>query len=474
MTAPTTGRTLALFNSLPFRVIFLGVVPNLELPMFSRLFHRLSARTPGSSQAAALRATVIALFAATLCAFAFSACAFKKDDEAAAAPKKEENVVETIKNEKAKEAANGVLTAENCKIEFAENPDPNSYRMIVSWPKSITNVSIRINGGPVVLKNNVSSAEFPVRGDEDQSVELVAYGSISAAPLSSIVLPVARSPKDLVISSLVSMPKPLTLEGRRLYFMSGGKIQTNGFPLTIAVTKLYVSSSRASGVPFTGYANIVTFAEGTIAADPSQLAGGNVFIHAVEAHGDLSIAMIGANGRTGATGAEVEAKLLASERPSRTPAPPQPKDKGKNGTSVRASGVRSTKPEYDTYAPSSCTSQPLSGAPGPEGRKGITGSPGEKGGNPGSLSINIGDVRDLRIDVRQKLGKPGDGGPGGPGFPGGLGGLPGDAPEPCHSDAVQGEQGATGGVGDKGKSGDSADPLTTPGSTLFKVGTLDP
>jgi hypothetical protein len=205
-----------------------------------------------------------------------------------------------------------------------------------------------------------------------------------------------------------------------------------------------------------------------VAKSERDIKGSVISINAREAHGDLRIAMVGANGRKGMPGAERE--LTMKDAPSRIAAAPLAAAHGADGMQSRgslASGGGVGRDGFDNARsanPSVCTKQPGNGLAGAKGHIGIQGGKGEQGGNAGMLILNIEDSKDLRVEVRQKKGTPGKGGDGGPGFPGGLGGLPGKKPDSCDA-AVAGAQGLPGDTGLPGGGGDEGDSANIPRSS---------
>jgi hypothetical protein len=406
------------------------------------------------------------LIALTLSSAVFSACAFKKSEPAP--PTTAESVVDKLQKEKSREAADGVLTKDNVSIEFVENPMPNSYQMIVRWPPSIRNITFRVNDGSTQIKNNIHFAEFAVLGGERQKIEMVSYGTVSAVPLSAIILD-TQSPIDFVVDNIVELEKDRQIKGNRLFLRSPGRIQTNGFNLTIDVNKLMVDEDervKRGDIAFTSLAQILTFVPGTVAKTDRDRIGSVISINAREAHGDLRVAMVGVNGRMGVSGAVREKTM--PDAPKRIAAAPRPEAQGTPGSQSPDSPGGPARGGYDNARPPTqgvCINQPGNGGPGLGGDRGVRGGPGERGGNAGTLILNVENSKNFLVEVRQKAGSGGKGGVGGPGFPGGLGGLPGKPRDKCNP-AEAGPQGPTGLEGLSGADADNGDGVSIPSGTI--------
>lgn len=401
--------------------------------------------------------SVSKVFLATLLSSTFmQACAFKNgDDKPQAAPTSPETVIEAIEKEKAREAVDGKLTEENVSVHFVENPEPGSYRMVVSWPKSVPVMELRLNNGPLVSKHNDWKHEFSILGKSDLTLEMIARGNVSNTVLSSFVK-TYTPPQDLLIGESISLNSNRDMTANRIFFGPNGRVFTNGFSLTITAEKLIVQDSRTETPKetlFVDLAKIVTFPAATKTSSTAELAGSRVWINAKTAVGKLKIAMVGADrDGTGVSGDFLETQL--SPRPVRNAAPSRPQDKGRDGILEET-----FKPFGNAMVREMiCREDPLTGAPGPSGTQGIKGGKGFKGGSAGHLILNIVNFKDLHVEVRSKAGAGGKGGPGGTGFPGGLGGYPGICQPECQPcAATMGAQGPAGPVGAEGDPGEVGD-----------------
>lgn len=402
-------------------------------------------------------------FAAVL---SLSACAFRKDEPAPPKPPTvAEEIVETIKKERELEAANGVLTTDNVEFRYEEMPEPNSYKLIIRWPKSIPQMSLTVDDKPLIHLRHVFSKEFVVRGDEDHKIHMVAYGAVSEAPLSHFDVE-GRSPKDFVFNKRFEIKENTTMNGNRLFILPGGKIITNGFGLMINVNKFIVKNTEEKiGQDFISRSHILTVNPGTVATDDAELNGSLISISAKEAIGDLNIAMIGmVNPKVGASADIVETQM--TPKPSRVSAAPDPAKQGITGLQTERQKECESLPggRRCSLSPPVCTRQPTNGQQGAKGATGIRGAKGPRGGSAGTLRINTEDASQLKVEVRYKGGAGGKGGTGGAGFPGEQGGLPGIQPSDC-SPASQGAQGALGDPGPPGEGGDVGEGLRVEGNT---------
>ncbi len=407
-------------------------------------------KTPLKKQTGHLTSLAVsALFGLTL-----SACAFSENPGAGTPPPvKTGDVLDTLQTEKDKEASDGVLTSANVSVTFEENPTPGSYQMIIQWPTNIRHVTINVNAGLPLIVRNSDRASIAVASGKPHNIQIVAYGAVSSSPLSSLELSV-DSPVDRIFDKQMSLAEATTFTANRVFFKPGAQILTNRHPLVIETQKLYATTdegNQSGSLPFATTAHIATGIIGTLAKNDSDLQGGVVTISAKEAHGHLTIAMIGVDGRDGDSGEVVEAAM--SPRPSRV-ARVDPSLNGAAGIEEQVG--RRCKPgvAMDTSGcgPSmSCTKPPSNGRDGAQGDPGIAGAPADNAGSFGKLTVSIEDSTQLVVEVGSMYGNPGKGKNGSPGFPGVVGGRAGDAPGSCSavaakngSDGPPGKQGATG------------------------------
>ncbi|MCM2351827.1 MAG: collagen-like protein [Bacteriovoracaceae bacterium] len=174
-----------------------------------------------------------------------------------------------------------------------------------------------------------------------------------------------------------------------LAFDPGSRLISNGIDVDLKVNQLVSYNSH-----------VVTFPlelEDTTLDDHDGLAGGKIKIHASEAHGKLAFELRGLNGGK-------RTKIPQA----RDPLPRDPKLDGTCGKYIRESD----------YNNPSCA-----GKNGHKGLKGHTGLTGLKGGDSGSLDLNI-ETKSLELMVYYIPGlgsNGGQGGEGGLGSPKGLG-----------------------------------------------------
>lgn len=173
--------------------------------------------------------------------------------------------------------------------------------------------------------------------------------------------------------------------------------------------------------------------------------GGHVFLDVASAKGSMRIQMIGQDGGQGQAGAG-----------------PSESMKGAAGTNG-AKGL--CNHEFAAKA---------QGQDGAQGLKGYAGGNGARGGDSGTLEINIGSGSEFHLDHYRRPGHGGVGGAGGKGGPGGPGGSPGilspirpmvvgssgsgpkmDAARTCNHKVSAGKPGPEGETGDRGQDGET-------------------
>jgi hypothetical protein len=263
----------------------------------------------------------------------------------------------------------------------------------------------------------------------------------------------------LELRERLSLTENTSIRVNRAFFLGGGYL-TNGYDLAIETNELIVSDvsirSRAP-TPLDGAHILTNFTETVIAKNHMKV-GSKILISAKVAIGKMIVGMIGANGRKGESGAEIENKLFPKKRTS-----PDPIRNGKNG--LDAISVMTQRPcsplnsglDISCDIPTArCDRQPTNGTDGLRGDTGQNGGPGQQGGNTGTVDFFIDDHVRFKADIIILKGEGGPGGPPGPGYPGGKGGRAGKTADACGT-AVDGIDGQVGPPGVDGKAGDNGD-----------------
>lgn len=394
------------------------------------------------------------------------ACSFQKESE------KQKKTIETTTEvltqfernreiKKQSEEDNGQLTDQNVSLSFIENKEPGSYRLRINWPESVVSMSIQINDGFEMATAKDSYYETNVIHDTEYRIRLYSKNSNGVEVSRKEIA--AKSPKDFILQGHEELNQDTSLNVRRLYIFSTGRLLTNGFNLSIRTEKLFIfkkdDDQIESGI-FEADAHITTSPRNKIAHIPVQLSGSKISITAKEAHGHLRVALLGVNGQNGRNGDELDqAKGFVRGI--------DPNLNGANGEDGIVLKDQLPCPSRRMDIPCEkvkliCQKAPTNGAPGKTGLAGTTGEDGMRGGDSGSLFVHVEDSSNLTIEVGQRAGMPGHGGNGGTGSLGGLGGKPGKNPGyPCTA-AQDGPEGPRGPKGNEGKTGADG-----------KIGTVD-
>lgn len=361
------------------------------------------------------------LFAALL-ALSFASCSFKKNpgqDNTAVAPETPPtDVIKTIQEEQERQAFEGKLTEENVSLEFVELENPNTYKMIVRWPKQIKRLQLDINDLDPIFKtiaDDVSTYERTVVGNQLQTVRLTAFDTLGG-PISTITLK-RKSPRDIIYGSTENLKKSEYINANRIYFLEQGRIITNGYDLSISANKIYIlkgPESEARSDIYSRQANsqIMTNLLGTN-TEVGVPTSSNIVVTAKMAIGHLAVLMIGKNGSDGVDGQEIEKQL----RIGKVAHPTYNGANGQDGVltySTKKCSHRSgpdSGPCEMSYA--KCDKQPTNGESGKPGLKGL-GAPGGAGGlggkagkNPGPPCIAAQDGANGSTGARGKDGKHG-------------------------------------------------------------------
>ncbi len=373
-----------------------------------------------------------------------NACAFKKDDGSDESASPKEVIQETIKDGRAKEIEDERLNKENVKVTFHERDGEfGLYDMLIKWPKHIQQVDIIINNSVLERAYRESEYRRTVKSGEAFQIELNSYGSFSAGLVSSIRLQ-EFSPRDELIREEQHLAHDTIWIADRVIFYENAHLYTNGFNLTIKAKKLILLGDRKTRVPMAPQeATIITTLPGFKIKNIEQTKNSAILLEAEQAIGNLSLALIGFDGKNGPDG---QANVADTNQLN-----------GRKGIDaiiakdvVSCPSSKMDRPCERTKL--SCGTHPTNGEDGKPGINGNAGADGQDGGDTGMLVFNIKDSSKLNVEVAQKAGKPGLPGKGSPGTAGGIGGAAGDHKQLC-SPAQAGKNGQPGENGKDGKPG---------------------
>jgi hypothetical protein len=385
-----------------------------------------------------------------------SACAFKEEtpEEPKVQEAKPSDIVDTIERGREQQASDIKLTTENVKIRFDEMPDPNSYRVVITWPANIKRMQIvrAKDARPTIVAGQNEFSEL-VRGGETVSYGLLVQDSFGAH-LQALNLE-AVVPRDLEVREKVSLAEHTAIRVNRTFFLGGGYV-TNGFNLSLETNLLIIPEEIGlprAPTPIDG-AHILTTFPGTEIAGNHMKVGSKILVSAKIAKGRMILGMIGAVGKRGQSGQELETLQNPQKRKSLDPN--QRGANGLDGISVlqqRPCAPLNNAMDISCDIPTPrCDRQPTNGANGQIGDAGFDGETGERGGNTGSVDLFIEDHKRFKVDLLYRKGVGGAGGAPGPGFPGGKGGIAGKTAAACGT-ALDGANGPFGPMGKPGEPG---------------------
>lgn len=299
---------------------------------------------------------------------------------------------------------------------------PHSYLLTVFWPKTNVPLTISINKDVVktVLPTELNSFSYQVA---DQTKIVLQILSAINEPLKEWIF---ETPKDFVFNSTENLSQNIEVKANRIFFKNKSLIETAGFNFTAIADEIFFDEG-AKIINFENPPKVVPAKDG--------LVGGSIFIFARRASGKLNLALSGGDGGKGMTA---------------FPYFPQAAN-GKDGVAGLCSG--------SGFSSQFCTQPAIDAEPSPSGHKGKQGFPGNKGGNSGSLTIEITEQSEVEFVHTEK---PGSGGEGGEGGMGQLKGQPGKGIprlESCLCDSAKdgedtGKNGEHGDVGPHGPDGD--------------------
>ncbi|AFX99793.1 hypothetical protein [Bdellovibrio bacteriovorus] len=367
-------------------------------------------------------------------------CAFKKDNAPKAKPgETPTDVIEQIKTERAKEAFNGQLTADNVQVTFTE-AEMGFYNMAISWPSEVAKVQIIVNEFKEIVSGS-NTATITVVHSQAQKIELTAIDSFGA-PIS-VYTHVTTAPVDTIIDKPLYLGKGMQMEANRMYILEGAFIQTNGHLLSISVKSLLLEGPIDSGKLFVNHAHIRTQSAQNYATDDFHALNSSITINAHKAVGTLRVAMIGFNGRNGRNGDELEkSKGIIRQR--------NPQLDGANGTDEVSKRIPKTP---DSPAETVCVQAASDGQNGKSGAAGTNAENGQDGGSTGNLLVTVLQHDQFALEIGTLPGKAGKGGVGAQGHEGGNGGAPGQVRGTCAQKPQAGQKGAQGPNGVDGKDG---------------------
>jgi hypothetical protein len=386
-----------------------------------------------------------------------TACAFKEDttEEPKVKEAKPSDIVDTIERGRDQQANDIKLTNENVKIRFDELPDPNAYRAVITWPANIKRMQITEPNELPTLINGSNEYSRVVSGNSKLKVGLSALDSFGVS-ISTLKLE-ATAPFDFELNSDLILKEATRYSYNRFFMRSGSQIKTDGHDLAIEVNKLFVEEDhrRKNGKWSKIYSNIITHFPGEISSGTSPMLGSNITIRAKEAHGLLTVALVGLNGKNGKSGETLEQE----KNISRAVDPSLRGIDGIAGLSTEIHGRCRAGAAMDAQSQCGrssfrCERQPTNGTNGLKGASGTNGENGMKGGNAGRIQFFIDNHQQFKADIFDRAGKGGVGGKGSERFKGGSGGVAGTNVQGC----VAAQNGANGPAGDlDGKNGDNAD-----------------
>ncbi len=383
------------------------------------------------------------------------ACAFKEEtpEEPKAPETKPSDIVDTIERGREQQATEIRLTTENVQIRYDELPNPNSYQVVITWPANIKRMQITEPNELPTLINDTNEFSRLAKGGANLRFGLSALDSFGV-PISTLKID-AAVPLDFDLNSDHSLKASTTWKYNRFYVRSGSQIKTNGHDLLIDVNKLYVEPDRRR-VNQTGWSNIhsyiITHFPGEVASETQRLIGSNIVVRANEAHGALTVALVGISGKNGKSGEKLERERGLS----RDNDPKLRGVDGIGGSSTEIQGRCRPRTAMDTQSQCGqsvfrCDRQPTNGTNGLKGANGTNGEHGTNGGNAGDLQFFVENHRGFKVDVFVLAGKKGLGGAGSAPFNGGQGGKAGPHAQGCTpaKDGLSGQQGDTAGANGK-------------------------
>lgn len=173
-------------------------------------------------------------------------------------------------------------------ISFVGNPQPNSYDMVISWPRTRDRVRLSLDGQITFDVNTAESGQkqiFNLRGGRELTVLIEILGQESHVITSETRK--EKVPEDYVFPNLYKLTDHLTIAKNRVFLMNS-IVTTENFNLSIQTTKLIVLDLEKGG----SKSRIQNFPLDQKAAHGSHgRNGGLIRIEALSAEGDLFLTM---------------------------------------------------------------------------------------------------------------------------------------------------------------------------------------
>ena len=299
-------------------------------------------------------------------------------------------------------------------FEIKELESPNRYAINVRWTEASQHVVITFNQKEV-LNSSTSEKSFDIEAEGGSSANILVE-AIEAGKKTFLGELNTLIPRDFVFESDLSLESDLSISANRIFLPSRTKIVTNGFNFTIKGNKFVSEDSEIISFLKTSQAPPLT---------PGR-SGGKISINAKDAVGNLRIELRGEKGGNGQNGASWG----------------QEAQKGVDGKDSEDGSFENDDGRGHSY----CVRDAGSGGPGVNGARGRDGSPGEIGGDSGTLLIHIENNSEFKVSPQIEAGESGVSGIGGSGQAGGEGGDPGTV----YSNCKPGNKGPTGRPGDAG------------------------
>ncbi|AFX99792.1 hypothetical protein [Bdellovibrio bacteriovorus] len=363
-------------------------------------------------------------------------CAFKKADKKDAKQSTTaEEVVTEIERVKQEALKKQTIKLEDFDFEVHEGKTANQYSVSIHYP-TIEGLVVYI-----ALESNIpnlhSGIVLDAEGGKKLKFTITAYNSAGVLVLNATKL--IEVPLDIVVSGLYPLQKDLNLKIGRLYLNEDSVLKTNGYLLSIEANQILVGRNS----------RILNFDQNDIWTSSAQQSGGSISIRAKKASGYLIINLQGAKGKNGRSGTEIEHTRGLSSARNGFDGDPGEWDGDEDCTEDRFSGQQRCG-----VINIRCTNQPSNGEDGENGANGQDGEAGVRGGDSGSLFVQIKDDSYFTLNVSVMPGTGGLGGAGAPGKPGGKGGAPGtlDQQKVCKP-AQKGKDGQSGKPGRDGENG---------------------
>lgn len=360
---------------------------------------------------------------AVLCPFLILGCAQFEEDG------KQDNSEKTTLNQ---DKVNAKNLSDFVKVEVQPSTKAEKYLVYFGWPKlsSASRVRIRMDQVLSIVDSNQTTFSHEVNHNQllTYTFDVLGPNNIIEKSFSKLV----KVPRDFVVRDGQNVFKEDSkMEIQRL-FLNDTPLITNGFNIEIKTESLI----SEKGI-------IETFSEGAKAgASTDGRSGGNLFIKAQTAAGQLKVFMRGESGGDGLNGQPYGGRASDGSPPGQG--------------SIECSGrgmpynIPQKNSESTNYTPQVCfcMENGSDGGDALNGEKGRTGGRAGHGGDAGTFKIDVVDGSAFLIQTDFKIGLAGIPGEGGDGQPGGV--ALGKASK------CSGKVGRNGSPGPKGDSGESA------------------